>query len=37
MSGRSLYFEMWGDSTLLDGWEDDNDRLLVGSFNAGVG
>jgi hypothetical protein len=30
--GRQLYLEKWGDSPLLNGWEDDNDWHAVGDF-----
>jgi hypothetical protein len=30
--GQQLYLEKWGDSDLLDGWEDDGDRYAVGDF-----
>jgi hypothetical protein len=29
---QRAYIESWGDSPLLDGWEDDNDWCLVGDF-----
>jgi hypothetical protein len=32
--GRPLYLEMWGQNPLLDGWEDDTDWLLEGTFTA---
>jgi hypothetical protein len=32
--GQQLYLEKWGDSPLLDGWEDDNDWHAVGDFLA---
>jgi hypothetical protein len=30
--GQQLYLEKWGDSHLLDGWEDDKDWQVQGSF-----
>jgi len=32
--GRQLYLEEWGQSNLLDGWEDDTDWLLEGTFTS---
>src|SRR5262249_35678713 len=28
----NVYLEQWGDSALLDGWEDEADRYAVGDF-----
>jgi hypothetical protein len=34
--GQALYLEEWGQSNLLDGWEDDNDWLLEGCLTAAL-
>jgi hypothetical protein len=30
--GQQLYLENWGDSQLLNGWEDDNDWHVEAAF-----